>query len=135
MIPLHSPHCLPLCSCRGCSHRNISELLQPAWSKPKTRQKSPNVLNLIKRFNHVSYWVPTMVMCHEKLKNRSAVISKFMAVAQELRRMNNFNTLMGIVAGLNMSSVSRLKFSKFTINELLVTVCTPRELRLTSCAS
>jgi hypothetical protein len=37
------------------------------------------------------------------------ILSKIISLGQELRNLNNFNTLMGIVAGLSMSAVNRLK--------------------------
>lgn len=37
------------------------------------------------------------------------MLTKFIKIAQHLRELNNFNTLMGVVAGINMSSISRLK--------------------------
>jgi len=37
------------------------------------------------------------------------MMQKIVNIAEELRKHNNFNTLMGIIAGMNMSSVTRLK--------------------------
>jgi hypothetical protein len=37
------------------------------------------------------------------------MLSKIIALGQELRNLHNFNTLMGIVAGLSMSAINRLK--------------------------
>ena len=44
-----------------------------------------------------------------RTKDRTKLITKLLAVCKELRDLNNYNTMMGIIAGLNMSSVSRLK--------------------------
>jgi hypothetical protein len=41
---------------------------------------------------------------------------------QCLRKMNNFNTLMGIIAGLNTASVNRLKAIKTDMAKKLLTV-------------
>eukprot|EP01126_Amoeba_proteus_P004741 TRINITY_DN11574_c0_g1_i4.p1 TRINITY_DN11574_c0_g1~~TRINITY_DN11574_c0_g1_i4.p1 ORF type:complete len:183 (-),score=39.22 TRINITY_DN11574_c0_g1_i4:111-659(-) len=37
------------------------------------------------------------------------VVNKFISIALQLRELNNYNTLMGVVAGLNYGPVSRLK--------------------------
>jgi len=101
-----------------------SELLNQAWNKPKLQYKSPNVMALINRSNRIAFWVATMIVIHRKLSDRVKVIDKFARIAQFLRLLNNFNTLTAIVAGLNVSSVSRLKhtFSKIsTISQTLLT--------------
>ena len=38
-----------------------------------------------------------------------------------MRKLNNFDGLMYIISGLRNSAVDRLKFSKFTVNETLLT--------------
>lgn len=49
-------------------------------------------------------------MCTQpEMKNRCKVIEKLIKVAKETRRMENFNTTMAIVSGLNLVAVSRLK--------------------------
>lgn len=48
----------------------------------------------------------------QRLKNRIQAFTNFVNIAVCLREQNNFNTLMGIIAGLNTSSVSRLKHTK-----------------------
>jgi len=52
-----------------------------------------------------------LILWHPTRETRAVVISKFIKVAEQLRNMNNFNTLIALVAGLNMASVARLKFS------------------------
>ncbi len=50
-----------------------------------------------------------MILMQERMKDRAKVYVKFVRIAEHLRRMNNYHTLMGIVAGLNMGAVNRLK--------------------------
>lgn len=42
---------------------------------------------------------------------------KFVRIGQELLKLGNYNTLMGIVAGLNMSAVLRLKFTLMVLSD------------------
>ena len=46
---------------------------------------------------------------HLKKKNRVRMIEFFIDVAKECFNIGNFNSLMAIIAGINMSPVSRLK--------------------------
>lgn len=48
-------------------------------------------------------------MREENLDTRAKKIAKFIEVAQELRNLRNFNSLMAIVSGLSAYSVSRLR--------------------------
>mmetsp|Transcript_10822 Transcript_10822/g.18090 ORF Transcript_10822/g.18090 Transcript_10822/m.18090 type:complete len:176 (+) Transcript_10822:29-556(+) len=43
--------------------------------------------------------------------------AKWVQVADRLRKINNFNTLMGVLAGLNMSSVNRLKHTQALLSQ------------------
>jgi len=99
---------------------DTNELLDQNWSSKKSKHKSPHVLELMKRSNRLSFWVATMILFHERLKDRSMVLSKLIQVAQELHRMQNFDGLIGFVAGLNNAAVSRLKFSQLSVNEVLL---------------
>ena len=76
-----------------------------------------NVLDHITRLNHVSYWVPSLILYSEKLKERGRVLWKFVRIGQELLKLNNFNTLMGLVGGLHMSSITRLKFTSSLLSD------------------
>ena len=51
----------------------------------------------------------TMICCTSKLKRRVALVKYFLDVATELKKLNNFNSLMAIISGLNNSAVYRLK--------------------------
>jgi len=96
-----------------------SELLNQSWNKDKLKYRASNICELLARLNRLSFWVPSMVLWMEKMKDRSKVYTKFVNISEHLRKMNNYNTLMGIVAGLNMSSINRLKH---TFNDVNVNV-------------
>ena len=88
------------------------ELLNSNWSKTKHKHRSPNVLKMASRFNDVSNWVSTTIVQCLKIKLRIKMMIKFIKIAEALRKMNNFNTLMALIAGLNATSVFRLKWTK-----------------------
>ena len=92
-------------------YRSITsdELKNQSWNKPKRMCIARNVCALIQRANRVSLWVSTAILLQPKVKDRARVILKVIHVAKALRELGNYNTLMGIIAGLNMSCVSRLK--------------------------
>ncbi|XP_034086489.1 RAS guanyl-releasing protein 4 isoform X1 [Gymnodraco acuticeps] len=59
--------------------------------------------------NGVSQWVQLMILSRHTAQQRAQVFTKFIHVAQRLRALQNFNTLMAVTGGLCHSSISRLK--------------------------
>jgi RasGEF domain len=84
-----------------------SEFMKQRWLKNK--DLAPSLSRLASRFNQVSFWVGTCVVEDRKPRMQARVIKRFIGVAEELYRMGNFNSLGAVVAGLNNSSVQRLK--------------------------
>jgi hypothetical protein len=93
------------------------ELLNQAWNKPSLQYRAKNVCKLINRFNQVSSWVGLTILAQISLKMRVKVIEKFIKVAKWLDKFNNYNSLMAIIAGLNTSSISRIKFTWAEVNK------------------
>lgn len=76
---------------------------------PIVMEEMTNLNEMINNFNSTSYWVATEICTQPELKYRVRTVERFIKLAKELRRLNNFNTLMAIVSGLNLSAVARLK--------------------------
>ena len=85
------------------------EFLKQGWTKKDKEARAPNLLNMIRLSNKVSNWVYSEIVSTEDLNQRAARIVKFIQVAQECKRLNNYNGVFEIVAGLSNSSVHRLK--------------------------
>src|SRR5437764_14837374 len=50
-----------------------------------------------------------MILCQPEVRRRCSVIKQYILIAEKCRQLNNFNTLMSIVSGLNSAPVFRLK--------------------------
>jgi hypothetical protein len=87
------------------------EFLNKRWSTKDGQRttRSKTISEYIKATNRLSGWVTTDVVREENLDTRAKKIAKFIEVAQELRNLRNFNSLMAIVSGLSAYSVSRLR--------------------------
>lgn len=85
-----------------------SELVNQNWNRRATKHESPTVLAIIARSNHTALWVATTVLSQLLVSQRAKVVSKFIVIAEHLRKLQNFNSLMGVLAGLTMSPVARL---------------------------
>lgn len=90
----------------------MSELLNQSWNKPKLRHRSPNVIRMINRFNETNLWVATSILRQEKIRDRTRTMAKFIRIADYLKQLNNFNTTMAILSGLNGAAVHRLKHTR-----------------------
>ncbi|NXU49656.1 RGF1B protein, partial [Turnix velox] len=72
-------------------------------------KKTRNLEAYVEWFNRLSYLVATEICMPVKKKQRARVIEYFVDVARECFNIGNFNSLMAIISGMNMSPVSRLK--------------------------
>ncbi|KAF5297365.1 hypothetical protein FQR65_LT01295 [Abscondita terminalis] len=75
----------------------------------KDMKKTHNLEQYVQWFNRLSYFVATQVIRHLKKKQRVRVVEYWIETGRECFNIGNFNSLMAIIAGLNMSPVSRLK--------------------------
>ncbi|XP_062992265.1 ras-GEF domain-containing family member 1B isoform X3 [Elgaria multicarinata webbii] len=73
------------------------------------RKKTRNLQAYVEWFNRLSYLVATEICMPVKKKHRVRMIEYFIDVARECFNIGNFNSLMAIISGMNMSPVSRLK--------------------------
>jgi RasGEF domain/RasGEF N-terminal motif len=83
--------------------------------KPRS-QSLENVQRMIDHFNHIARWVSNFVILRDKPKHRSFMLEKMMKIARELRKMNNYNSLGALIAGINNSSVVRLSATRDLID-------------------
>ncbi|KAJ4486179.1 ras guanine nucleotide exchange factor domain-containing protein [Lentinula aciculospora] len=70
-------------------------------------KKDPET-NTIARFNalsnHLADWVVSLILCHDRPRDRARQIEKFVEVAHKLRGLNNYSALRAFVAGINNST-------------------------------
>ncbi|XP_072311337.1 ras-GEF domain-containing family member 1B-B-like [Eucyclogobius newberryi] len=80
------------------------------------KRKTNNLEAYVNWFNRLSYLVATEICMPAKKKQRARIIEFFIDVAQECFNIGNFNSLMAIITGMNMSPVSRLKKTWSKVN-------------------
>jgi len=84
------------------------------------KNTSPNLVNIINRYNTLSIWIITSILEPNKVRLRAKRFEFFLKLVEHLRALNNFNTLMACVAALNNSAVSRLKYTKALCSKKLL---------------
>jgi hypothetical protein len=87
------------------------ECLNQAWNQKNQKTQAPNIFEMITRTNQVVNWVTYEIIKFEKVEQRKKAIQKFIKVARECKKLNNFNALLEIIGGLNSIGVHRLKKS------------------------
>lgn len=79
----------------------------------KKRFKSlENVTRMTDHFNHVAYLVGNYILLRDKHRHRALMLEKWMKVAREVRKLNNYNTLGAVLAGVRSTAVHRLAATK-----------------------
>ena len=67
-----------------------------------------NVTRMTAHFNHVAFLVTNYILLRDKPKHRALMLEKWMRVARQVRRLNNYNSLGAIIAGIKGTAVHRL---------------------------
>uniref|UniRef100_A0A8D0CQK9 RasGEF domain family, member 1Bb n=1 Tax=Sander lucioperca TaxID=283035 RepID=A0A8D0CQK9_SANLU len=80
------------------------------------KRKTSNLEAYVNWFNRLSYMVATEICMPVKKKHRARIIEFFIDVAQECFNIGNFNSLMAIITGMNMSPVARLRKTWSKVN-------------------
>ncbi|CAL8344295.1 unnamed protein product [Lota lota] len=92
------------------SYIGPEEFIQAFDQKPQPDSNQPSNLGAyVEWFNRLSYLVATEICTAVKTKTRARVTEFFIDVARECFNIGNFNSLMAILSGMTMGSVSRLK--------------------------
>eukprot|EP01113_Clastostelium_recurvatum_P025782 TRINITY_DN3099_c0_g1_i3.p1 TRINITY_DN3099_c0_g1~~TRINITY_DN3099_c0_g1_i3.p1 ORF type:complete len:1734 (-),score=473.54 TRINITY_DN3099_c0_g1_i3:56-5257(-) len=87
------------------------EFFNQRWSKKDSATLAPNIIAMIRQFNHLSQWVTHEILRCPDLDRRSQLLIRMVEVAIICSRMHNYNGMMSIVSGLQSSSVHRLRKS------------------------
>lgn len=88
---------------------NVSFLDYRSYMVRGSVRDNPALERSVMMCNGVSQWVQLMILSRHTAQQRAQVFTKFIHVAQKLRALQNFNTLMAVTGGLCHSSISRLK--------------------------
>jgi son of sevenless-like protein len=102
--------------------RNVRprELIGLAWTKKDKEKRAPNLLKISARFNAVSDWVKSSIVQEKDLKKRTKIFEKFVEIAVELGKLNNYNACMEITSALESASIFRLKKTKAKVSAKLL---------------
>ncbi|TPX54683.1 hypothetical protein PhCBS80983_g05847 [Powellomyces hirtus] len=84
------------------------EFLKKAWSE-KDGNAAVNVKAMITMSNQITGWVAASILNERDPKKRAQIMKHFIYIADRCRALNNFNTLMSVLAGLNSAPIHRLK--------------------------
>ena len=102
------------------------EFVGKAWSSKENVTLAPNICYMIQTANQVTGWTASTILGEKDMSRRASLVKHFIAIAEHCRQLNNFNTLMAILAAFNSSPIHRLKSSfdlasisaKTTLNDL-----------------
>lgn len=98
-----------------------AECLNKAWLQTNAPTPlAPNIQKVTSMHNRTSLWCSSLILQQGDPKSRASVIKYFIKVATELRTLNNFASMASVIAGLNLSPISRLRLSWAQLSEKLM---------------
>jgi GTPase SAR1 family protein len=75
--------------------------------KKKCKQLE-NVTRMTAHFNHIAFVVTNYILLRDKPKHRALMLEKWMRIARQVRKLNNYNCLGAVIAGIKGTAVHRL---------------------------
>ncbi|GAA6010375.1 hypothetical protein JCM11491_006292 [Sporobolomyces phaffii] len=84
------------------------ECLGKAWPK-EFGSEAVNISAMIDMSNAITRWVTETILAQDDQKKRATIVKHFIAVAERCLSLNNFSTLIHIIAGLNSTPIHRLR--------------------------
>ncbi|MBW0489347.1 hypothetical protein O181_029062 [Austropuccinia psidii MF-1] len=100
----------------------VNECLGKAWPKEFAKEGTPNIKAMIDMSNALTRWVAETILMQPEQKKRANTIKHFILIADRCRSLNNFSTLMQIIAGLNSTPIYRLRRTWETIPQKTLTL-------------
>lgn len=88
----------------------LSEVL--LWSTKQSEELSPHLTQFTEHFNNISYWTRSRILEQDNQRDREKYMEKFLKIMKHLRKMNNFNSYLSILSGLDSGPVNRLDWPK-----------------------
>ncbi|GAA5959426.1 hypothetical protein JCM21900_006856 [Sporobolomyces salmonicolor] len=92
------------------------ECLGKAWPK-EFGSEAPNISAMIDMSNAVTRWVTETILAQDDQKKRASIVKHFVAIAERCLSLNNFSTLIHIIAGLNSTPIHRLRRTWETVSQ------------------
>ena len=86
------------------------EFLKQGWLK-KNKEKSPNIRAMIHNSNMIASTIQSIILSIDNAKGRAIAIHYFINVSSVLQKLNNFDGLKSVMAGLSSASIYRLSKS------------------------
>lgn len=87
-----------------------SECMNQSWNKPAIcNEVSPNIIKMISRFNATSNWAARLIVTEANVRKRKSIITRLIKLAQRLRELHNYHSLMALIAALESAPVTRMK--------------------------
>lgn len=90
----------------------LYELAGQAWNKKDAVTRAPNLTKLIQHTNRLSIWVASAILREGKIAKRRKVMANMIMLCQYLLTMRNYHSVMGVLAGLSSSPITRLKYTQ-----------------------
>jgi len=85
------------------------EFLDNAWSSKDKETKSPNLLRLVSHFNKCSNWVIYTIVRCSNVRIRTKLFQLFVKLAEECKRLNNYNGVFEVMGALQNAAIHRMK--------------------------
>lgn len=92
-------------------HYSQPRYLQMAAAESGAGRSNKSVRVFIDRFNAISAWVTHAVLSGNTSGERASILGSFISIAGYLNTLNNFNSVMAIVAALQQACIARLRIS------------------------
>jgi len=111
ITPLELARQLCLISADILSKIERTEFLRGNWYLNGKEEKAKNVIEIIEHSNQITQWVTTEILKYCTVQGRCEAITLFIHTLQNLKEMNNYNTMIQILSGLHSSTITKLKNS------------------------
>jgi hypothetical protein len=116
--PIEVARQLTLIELRLLKNIHLKEFLNVAWTRKDKLEKAPGIISITQRFNMISAWTSSYIVRPKQAQLRGGLISRFIDIANETFKLQNFSSTMQIISGLSNCAVHRLEESwKYVADE------------------